>query len=115
MANAGVSKHDVAAFWKSQPFDLRLPNVNGKCWLGNCDGCFLKSEANLSALARDFPDRHAWWEQMEALAGDLTSGTAAQWSTRYSRRELREFMDRQGDALSTKGLLCQADDGECFG
>ncbi|MCP4206096.1 MAG: phosphoadenosine phosphosulfate reductase family protein, partial [Shimia sp.] len=52
LAHAGVGKHDVAAFWRRQPFDLALPNINGKCWLGNCDGCFLKSEANLSALAR---------------------------------------------------------------
>ena len=116
LVHAGVSKHTVASFWRRQPFDLRLPNVRGNCWLGNCDGCFLKSEANLAALSRDFPRRHAWWEKMEALASDLTSGSAATWSKRYTRRELREFMERQGDwALSTEGVLCQADGGECVG
>lgn len=31
-------------------------------------------------------------------------------------RELRDFMERQGDwALSTDGALCQANDGECTG
>lgn len=116
MANAGVSKHDVAAFWRDQPFDLRLPNVHGNCWLGNCDGCFLKSEANLAALARDYPERHKWWQDMEDLAGDLTKGTAAHWSKRYKRRDLRDFMDRQGDAFDVMdGQLCQADGGECFG
>lgn len=115
LVHAGVSKHDVALFWSRQPFDLRLPNVRGNCWLGNCDGCFLKSEANLAALARDYPERHAWWEQMEALASGLTSGSAATWSKRYTRREMREFIERQGDwALSTEGALCQADDGECM-
>lgn len=114
LADAGVSKRDVAAFWRAQPFDLRLPNVNGSCWLGNCDGCFLKSEANLSALARDYPDRHDWWEKAETLASLLTTGTAAAWSKRYKRHELRDLMERVPDMLD-KGLLCQADDGECFG
>jgi 3'-phosphoadenosine 5'-phosphosulfate sulfotransferase (PAPS reductase)/FAD synthetase len=115
LANAGVGKHDVAAFWEKQPFDLKLPNIRGKCWLGNCDGCFLKSEANLAAFTRDFPGRSQWWEQMEELASELTAGTAAHWSKRYTRAELREYMDRQGDwALSTEGALCQASHGECL-
>lgn len=116
LVDAGVSKRDVAAFWKRQPFDLRLPNVNGNCWLGNCDGCFLKSEANVAAFTRDYPDRAAWWEEMETRASELTAGTAATWSKRYTRAELRKFIERQGDlAFSTEGLLCQADDGECTG
>ena len=115
LANAKIGKHDVAAFWEKQPFDLALPNIKGNCWLGNCDGCFLKSEANLAAFSRDYPDRHLWWEGLEAIATELTSGSAAHWSKRYSRSELRKFMERQGDwALSTEGALCQADDGECM-
>lgn len=115
LAHAGVGKHHIAAFWRSQPFDLRLPNVRGNCWLGNCDGCFLKSEANVAAFTREFPERSAWWEDMEAKVSATAKGKAAQWSKRYSRRELREFMDRQGDwALSTDGALCQANDGECM-
>jgi hypothetical protein len=69
----------------------------------------MKSEAYLSALSRDMPLRHAWWEAHEAK-------TRRQFSSRYSRRELRSFMERQGDwALTTEGVLCQADDGECTG
>lgn len=116
--HAGVGKADVAAFWNRQPFDLRLPNVRGNCWLGNCDGCFLKSEASIGALAREYPERAAWWEGMEALASELTSGSAATWSKRYTRAEMRDFMDRQGDAFDTLievGALCQADGGECTG
>jgi len=112
---AGVSKHDVALFWRGQPFDLRLPNVKGNAWLGNCDGCFLKSEANVAALAREYPERAKWWEEMEALASSLTSGKGGTFSKRYSRRELRDFMDRQGDMVDMMpGQLCQADDGECM-
>lgn len=115
LADAGVSKFDVAAFWRGMPFDLELPNVRGNCWLGNCDGCFLKSEAHVAAFTRNLPERAAWWEEMEALAQSLTSGTGGTFSKRYSRRELRDFMERQGDwALSTEGALCQADDGECL-
>lgn len=103
-----VAKNDVAAFWSGQPFDLKLPLVNGKTIGGNCDGCFLKSEAFLSALARDMPYRHSWWEGHEKAIGRT-------FSSRYSRAELRDFMIRQGDwALSTEGALCQANDGECF-
>lgn len=113
--DAGVSKHDVALFWRGQPFDLRLPIVNGKTHLGNCDGCFLKSEQNVALLARDYPDRHAWWERMEELAGSLTSGRGRQFSKRYSRREMREQVERMGPGLfEIEGALCQADDGECM-
>ena len=120
LADANVSKQIVGAFWKRQPFDLRLPNVKGNCWLGNCDGCFLKSEKSQAVLARDFPDRHAWWEAAEARIGALETSKGrpkdnAQFSMRFAKRELREFMERQGDwALSTEGALCQADGGECM-
>lgn len=120
LADAMVTRRDVSAFWKVHPFDLRLPNVRGNCWLGNCDGCFLKSERSQAVLARDFPGRHAWWEAAEARISALESSKGrpadnAQFSTRFSKRELRDFMERQGDwALSTEGALCQADDGECM-
>lgn len=120
LADAGVGRLDVAEFWKRQAFDLRLPNVKGNCWLGNCDGCFLKSEANIAAFTRDFPDRAEWWERMESLATSLSRakgmepGRGAWFSKRYTRVEMRNYMARQGDlALSTEGALCQRSDGEC--
>ena len=121
LAEAGVTVREVAAFWRAQDFDLRLPNVRGNCWLGNCDGCFLKSERSQAVLARDFPQRHAWWEAAEARIGTLETSKGrpadnSRFSMRFSKRELRDFMERQGDwVLSTEGALCQADDGECFG
>lgn len=123
LADAVVSRHDVARFWRGQPFDLRLPNVGGNCWLGNCDGCFLKSEAHVASLAREFPERAAWWEAAEARIGALETSKVrpkdnSQFSKRYSRAEMRDFMDRQGDnfdQLVQVGALCQANDGECTG
>jgi 3'-phosphoadenosine 5'-phosphosulfate sulfotransferase (PAPS reductase)/FAD synthetase len=116
LAHAGVSKRDVQGFWESQAFDLRLPNVGGNCWLGNCDGCFLKSESNIAAFTRDYPERAVWWENMEARMPNIAlTKASAQFSSRYSRAELRRFIERQGDwALSTEGALCQADGGECM-
>lgn len=119
LADAGVSRHDVAAFWQAQPFDLRLPNVGGNCWLGNCDGCFLKSEAHVAAFAREYPERAAWWEDMERVVGEMSVAKGrtmsdGRFSRRYTRAEMRDFMARQGDwALSTEGALCQASEGEC--
>lgn len=115
MASAGIGKQDVAEFWRRQPFDLRLPNHNGKTPLGNCDGCFLKAEAIQAHLAVNYPERHAWWERMESVASELTSGTGATFSKRFAKRDLREFMERQGDWINVEGALCQAGDGECFG
>lgn len=113
--HAGVTKRDVAAFWKRQPFDLRLPNVKGNAALGNCDGCFLKSEATLAMLARDHPERHKWWQDMEGLASSLSaSPNGARFRKEYTRAELADFIDRQGDWIfDTEGALCQADHGEC--
>jgi hypothetical protein len=104
---AGVTQDDVAAFWRAQPFDLALPVVNGVTIGGNCDGCFLKSEQYIAAFSRDFPALAGWWERLE----DFTGHT---FSKRYSRRDLREFIERQGDwMLSAEGALCQKEEGEC--
>lgn len=156
MGDAGVSKHDVALFWRSQPFDLKLASVNGKTPGGNCVDCFLKSEAYIAGYHRDHPEDD-WSERMEAWMGaywyKLTPWSrlrrivsaepelatkmreaygrpvppsvinsmisrprsAGQFSKRYSRKEMRDTMDRIGDLLlSTEGALCQADGGECF-
>jgi 3'-phosphoadenosine 5'-phosphosulfate sulfotransferase (PAPS reductase)/FAD synthetase len=115
LATAGVGSSKVGDFWRAQPFDLNLPNVRGNCWLGNCDGCFLKSEANIAAFHRDFPDRGQWWVDMEELVASVAkTKDAAHFSKRYSRVEMRSYMERQGDwALSTEGVLCQQADGEC--
>lgn len=63
LADAGVTVGDVAEFWRAQPFDLGL---KGK-WEGNCDGCFLKSRAAILRMAHEYPERMAWWAEMEAV------------------------------------------------
>lgn len=118
LADAGVSKETVTKFWSRQPFDLRLVNVKGKTPLGNCDGCFLKSEANLAALAREYPERAQWWAEAEAEAeaSALTSGKSSVWfNQKRPMRDLITMVDRQGDWIFDQdGALCQANDGECI-
>lgn len=117
LLHAGVSKRDVVAFWARQPFDLRLPTVNGRTQLGNCDGCFLKSEASRAALAREYPERFAWWTRMENMCA--TEGWGGKnWTFIYdqSYAALGSFVERQGDWLfDTEGALCQSNEGECTG
>lgn len=115
LVHAGVSKHDVALFWRKQPFDLRLPNIRGVTALGNCDGCFLKAENKIAALARYYPERHQWWEDMEYMASDWTLGNGARFRKEYSRRSIRDFVERQGDWIfDDEDALCQVDGGECI-
>jgi len=104
---AGARKSDVNAFWRKQPFGLRLPFVSGANPFGNCDGCFLKSEERKAHLARDYPERAWWWDnhEREVMA---TFRHNQPWS------RIREMVDRQGDWIfDTEGALCQANDGEC--
>lgn len=109
LAEAGVTKRDVSDWWERQSFNLKLRGIKGSTPLGNCDGCFLKSEANRAALARDYPERFAWWiEQESAVNGTFRPAEP------YAA--LADFVGRQGDwVFDVNGALCQADDGECTG
>lgn len=100
--DAGVSKGDVIKFWSEQPFDLMVEQG-----AGNCDGCFLKSEATLAMMWREHPDRMQWWADMEAEIG-----SSFHKSRKY--KELGEFVDRQQDWIfNDEAYLCQKDEGEC--
>jgi 3'-phosphoadenosine 5'-phosphosulfate sulfotransferase (PAPS reductase)/FAD synthetase len=72
LADAGLTEEDVFRFWKGQTFDLRLKGP----WEGNCDGCFLKNRAGISRILADYPDRMAWWAEMERIKhGNGAGGT----------------------------------------
>lgn len=70
LADAGVMREDVVAYWKAMPFDLELPSFNGETIGGNCDLCYLKGKDKLLNLIRENPARADWWIQQEA-AGKL--------------------------------------------
>lgn len=109
MVAAGVTKTTVAEFWRRQPFNLRLPFLERGNPFGNCDGCFLKSEAAKAALIRHYPDRAQWWANHEGRIG-------ATFRDRMSLAELADFVRKQGDWIfNTESALCQANEGECTG
>lgn len=68
LATAGIAVQHISEFWKRQPFDLRLPNMNGKTMHGNCDLCFLKAGDQLLSLIREQPARAVWWMEKEMWA-----------------------------------------------
>jgi 3'-phosphoadenosine 5'-phosphosulfate sulfotransferase (PAPS reductase)/FAD synthetase len=65
LASMGVTKREVGEFWRGQPFDLRLPSMNGTTMHGNCDLCFLKGGAQIFSLIREAPERAVWWMNAE--------------------------------------------------
>lgn len=104
LADAGVTKQDVMRFWRGKSYDLKITPGSG-----NCDGCFLKSEATLAAMWREYPDRMEWWADWESKKSNTFHDIR-------TYRELGEFVDRQGDWIfDDEAFLCQADDGECTG
>jgi 3'-phosphoadenosine 5'-phosphosulfate sulfotransferase (PAPS reductase)/FAD synthetase len=65
LADAGVHRDQIIAWWKSQPFDLHLPNDDAA--FGNCDLCFLKGASRIERVIRAEPHRAAWWAEQERL------------------------------------------------
>jgi 3'-phosphoadenosine 5'-phosphosulfate sulfotransferase (PAPS reductase)/FAD synthetase len=67
LGRMGVTKEIVGDFWRKQPFDLALPNINGVTYHGNCDLCFLKGASQTLSLIAEKPERAIWWAKMEAI------------------------------------------------
>ena len=69
---AGITAHDVVAWWKQQDFDLQLPvDVRGVSAEGNCDLCFLKHPGKKVSIIRVTPCKADWWIAMEEEFGAL--------------------------------------------
>lgn len=97
LVTAGITKEDVGAFWRAQPFDLGLPNNNGVTMHGNCDLCFLKGGAQILSLIAEKPDRAVWWAGIEALALASKPSGAVFRSDRPSYASMLQFSRDQGD------------------
>jgi 3'-phosphoadenosine 5'-phosphosulfate sulfotransferase (PAPS reductase)/FAD synthetase len=99
MAIAGDGLADVTRFWNEQAklhgFDLQL-----KSYEGNCDLCFLKSRAKLSAIIAERPDLAQWWIEKEADEAALRSATEA--GARFRRAETYEQL---ADGVARQGRL----------
>ena len=109
LGGIGVTKEIVGEFWKSQPFDLELPNNNGVTMHGNCDLCYLKGASQILSLIKEKPERAVWWAKMEALALALASQpSGAKFRTdRPSYAEMAKYAEQQMDMFSEdEGIPC---------
>jgi len=97
LGQAGITKDAVGAFWRAQPFDLGLPNMNGVTMHGNCDLCFLKGGAQVLSLITEKPERAVWWAKMEALALASKPSGAVFRSDRPSYASMLQFSQEQRD------------------
>lgn len=99
LGGIGVTKETVGEFWRSQPFDLELPNNNGVTMHGNCDLCYLKGGSQILSLIKEKPERAVWWAKMEALALALASQpSGARFRTdRPSYAEMLKYAQEQRD------------------
>lgn len=66
---AKVTKPEILAWWKEQPFDLCLPADES-----NCDLCFLKGLNQTLATIRHNPSVADWWIEQERWVKEKTSG-----------------------------------------
>ncbi len=111
LVTAGITKQDVSNFWKAQPFDLGLPNMNGVTMHGNCDLCFLKPVNQIISLIREKPERADWWIGMEnhAKSSSKTFGDGARFrKDRPSYAEIKKFALNQSEMFDVNddGIPC---------
>ena len=108
---AGVTKETVAQFWRSQLFDLGLPNINGVTMHGNCDLCFLKPAHQILSLIKEKPERAIWWMNMEkhAQSSNKTFGDGARFrKDRPSYAEMYKYANEQTDmfGMDEEAISC---------
>ena len=99
LVTAGVTKEMVGEFWKSQSFDLELPNIRGVTYHGNCDLCFLKGSSQTISLIQEKPERAIWWAKMEKIASEICEKTSGQVfrQDRPSYEQMMRFAKEQTD------------------
>ena len=97
LGRMGVTKEIVGEFWRSQPFDLGLPNIGGVTYHGNCDLCFLKGASQTLSLIQEKPERAVWWAKMESLALSSKPDGARFRKDRPSYAEMMRFGKDQTD------------------
>ena len=108
MAEWDIDADQVKYFWDAMPFRLELPIIKERNFLGNCQGCFLKSEFDLALLAAHDPEEFQWWESIEEKYGK-------QFTQRFWYKDLRAQVESGQDKFKVNGYFCQATLGECTG
>jgi 3'-phosphoadenosine 5'-phosphosulfate sulfotransferase (PAPS reductase)/FAD synthetase len=109
LAQAGITSHDVGAFWESNNFDLGLPKV-GQNNLSNCDLCFMKGDKTLFSLIQEKPSRATWWIENENLmkAHSKIENKSLVTFRKNSRSyaDMLQFGKDQGNLFSDESIPC---------
>jgi 3'-phosphoadenosine 5'-phosphosulfate sulfotransferase (PAPS reductase)/FAD synthetase len=108
LADANVTRQDVAQFWAKQSFDLGLPNIGGVTYHGNCDLCFLKGASQILSLIAEKPERAIWWASQEGSItnpGITGGGYFRKDRPNYSSmlkfsKEQRDMFDKNEEAIA---------------
>ena len=109
LAMVYASAGGVGDFWKQQPFDLNLPNHNGKTMHGNCDLCYLKPKSQILSLITEKPERATWWIRHEQQAATRCTGDGAFFAIdRPNYENMRKFAAEQKDMFdsSEEAISC---------
>jgi 3'-phosphoadenosine 5'-phosphosulfate sulfotransferase (PAPS reductase)/FAD synthetase len=108
---ARITKREVATFWKTQAFDLKLRNVNGVTPEGNCDPCFLKRFPTMMGLIRAEPWRADWWALMEKTV----AGTTQSSDTARFRKDRPSYAAMQKATFDQSDIFADDEDlTECY-
>lgn len=98
LVDALVTSREIGEFWRNQPFDLELPNMNGKTMHGNCDLCFLKPAHQVFSLVAEKPNRAIWWAEQEKKAESVAHGDGCRFrNDRPSYAQMAQYANRQTD------------------
>lgn len=98
LAEAGITKDEVGAFWRESDFDLGLPNHNGVTYHGNCDLCFLKGASQILSLIAEKPERAIWWAAQEnSISNSHIKNGGLFRSDRPSYAEMAKYAAQQTD------------------
>ena len=102
LAQIGIQKEDISQFWKSQDFDLGLPNIGGVTYHGNCDLCFLKGASQLMSLIAEKPERAVWWAAQEGTISNahIKDGGLFR-KDRPSYSQMLKYSEQQDDMFAT--------------
>lgn len=117
LADAGITKADVGAFWAAQPFNLGLRTRDGTTAEGNCDLCFLKGPRKVMTLIRANPHKAIWWARQEATGLSSKQDGAVFRNDRPSYQQMYDFAVNQGDMFPGSydmSALPDEPDIECF-
>lgn len=100
LAENGTTKGDVAIFWRTQPFDLKLPNINGTTPWGNCDLCFLKGPRQVFSMIQEEPQRAVWWAAQENRGVSSKPDGAFFRNDRPSYQRMLDYATAQGSLFA---------------